>query len=196
MQGTCRLCGSLLAAVTLAAAASAQAAPTVAVPGGLSPGRDLRGTWASPLSGKGYQLTGRLVQGPATGALSEHGDIRLQITKVVAEKVGVTTDYKAYGTMTFSKLVLTETVTVATAKGLKTSPPQTIVQGGATAKSRVVLSVSGTRLHVAFIAPWARAVTMQGTFTSDLMRGTLTKQYAGPGAKTTLSGQFQLVRAR
>ena len=196
MQGKRRLSGSLLAAVVLAATASAQAAPTVTVPGGLSPGRDLRGTWVSPLSGKGYQLTGRLVQGTATGALSEHGDIRLQITKVVAEKAGVTTGYKAYGTMTFSKLVLVETVTVKTAKGAKKFPPQTIAQGGAAATSRVVLSVSGTRLHVAFAAAWARTVTMQGTFTSDLMRGTMTKQYAGGGAKTTLSGQFHLVRLR
>jgi len=198
----------LVAAATLAPAGAvwdAQRAEAEGVGSDLSPARDLRGTWFSSLQGKGYQVAGELsVAGSGTAQIVENGNIRLVIKSVVAQKVGTTTMYRAHGTITLSLKELVETVTVTTAKGPKRFPPQKIPVNAAGASSPVVLNVSSSRVNLPPVKIAGATISLAGSFTTDLMSGTMTQTIGGssgiPGIAGTLlrplRGSFHLMRVR
>lgn len=181
-----RLLGSLIVLTAFVAVPSAA---------GLTPARDLRGTWVSALSGQGYKISGRLdVAGTGTARLDERGDIRLVVKTMKGNRLS--------GTITLSLRESVTTVTVKTAKGSRTYPPQRIPVSGAGVTRQFVATASGTRIDFQSMSFNGAVVSLHGSFTSNHMSGTMMKRYAGtsgaPGLEGTLmrpmTGTFTLYR--
>jgi len=171
-------------------------AATAAASADLSPARNLRGTWVSPLKGKAYQLTGRLdVPGSGWADIVETGDIRLALTRVDGNK--------AYGTITLSNKVETYTLTIKTVKGLKRYPAQRITSTEATSR-QIVLTASSSRVSFSKVPVKNATVALTtGRFTTSLLWGTMTETFQGAasvggtsGTMTRpLSGPFKLMKS-
>ncbi|MFA6447313.1 MAG: hypothetical protein WCW31_03590 [Patescibacteria group bacterium] len=148
--------------------------------GNLTPARDLRGTWKSSLSGKGVQVTGKFITGPATTIVTENGDMELVITSV---KNNI-----AYGKMRFTNLCATAQVSIPNLKTFSTK--QCTKDTGYRA---VTIRVSSSHLDFGTVTISGAKSTMQGNFTTDIMSGTMTTTLTGYG---TLNGKFNLNRKR
>lgn len=151
--------------------------------GELTPARDLRGIWRSSLSGKGMQVYGKhTVYGSITD-IYENGDIELIINDVK--------DNIAIGTMRYTNLCSWgETkVTVAGAERVINVPKICIADTG---RQEINIRVSSSALDFGTISLDGVTATMQGSFTTDIMSGSMTVTMPGG----ILKGTFNLSRQK
>lgn len=153
--------------------------------GNLTPARDLRGTWKSSLAGKGLQLFGQFtVQGSVTDVW-EDGDIELIIESVE--------NNIAFGTMRYFNLCGWGTSVVEIpGEGKKTiSVPKTCAPDSGA--QPIEIRVSSSALDFGTVKSGDITATMQGTFTTDLMSGSMTMTFPPYGV---VKGLFKLSKQR
>ncbi|MFA5829629.1 MAG: hypothetical protein WC843_03990 [Candidatus Gracilibacteria bacterium] len=144
--------------------------------GTLTPARDLRGTWSSSLRGKGFQIYGVFVTGPATTKVYEDGDIELKIDSV-ENNIG-------NGQITYSNMCATGETTVP---GVKTfSVPKTCNPNSGA--QPVTMKISGSAIE--FTTP--EGTVMAGSFTTDIMSGAMSLNTPSG----VLKGEFHLSRQK
>jgi len=144
--------------------------------GSLTPSRDLRGTWKSSLAGKGIQVYGKF--GPVTTTLYEDGDMEIIIDSVdnnlASGKIRYT-NLCAYG----------QTI----GPQLKISVPKQCVSD--TGYMPLQIKVSASSLNFIDTKVEGVAISMQGSYTTDIMTGSATITLPAYGA---LKGEFHLNR--
>ena len=145
--------------------------------GNLMPARDITGTWVSSLRGKGFQLYGQFVAGGATTKAYEDGDIELKIDKVEGNI--------ASGQIRYTNMCAWAQTT-APVVGTITAPKQCTNSGF----SPVSIRVSSSSLDFGKISTDGVTATMQGSYTTDIMSGTMTITTA----YGVIKGEFHLVR--
>lgn len=146
--------------------------------GNLTPARDLRGTWVSSLAGKGLQVYGKFETGPAITTIYEDGDLEIIIDSVE--------NNIASGKIRFTNLCANS---VTTAPNIKTITVKKCVPD--TGYMPTTIRVSGSALDFGTINTNGASITMQGSFTTDLIHGSMTAQLSPYG---TLKGVFNLMR--
>jgi hypothetical protein len=153
--------------------------------GNLTPARDLRGTWKSSLSGKGLELYGQFTTENAVADVWENGDIELIIE-------GVENNI-AFGTMRYFNLCGWGTSVVEIpGEGKKTiSVPKNCAAD--TGAQPVEIRVSSSALDFGTVQSGEITATMQGSFTTDLMSGSMTMTFPPYGV---VKGLFKLSRQR
>ena len=147
----------------------------------ISPARDLRGTWISGLSGKGFQLNGQFTAGKSVTTVYEDGDIELIITEVK--------DNIAYGTIRFYN-VCAWGFTIAPIVGKISVPKQCINDSG---PQPTQIRVSSSALDFGTVNSGGVIATMSASFTTDLIHGTMSATVAPYGQ---VKGVFNLNRQR
>ncbi len=147
----------------------------------LEPARDLRGTWVSSLSGKGFQLNGKFVAAGATTTVYEDGDIELIIDNVE--------NGQATGTIRYFNICAWG-FTIAPVVGKVSVPEQCVSDSGA---QPITIGVSSSALDFGAITTDSVVATMRGSFTTDLIHGTMTATIAPYGE---VKGFFNLHRKR
>ncbi len=153
--------------------------------GNLTPARDLRGTWISSLSGKGMQLSGQFTTENAVTDVWEDGDIEIKIENVENNIASGTIRYfNACGWGT-------STVTIPGQGKRVISVPKTCAAD--TGHQPIEIRVSSSALDFGTVKAGGVTATMQGSFTTDLMHGTMTMTYPPYGA---VKGLFTLMRQR
>lgn len=156
--------------------------PKAPLVGNLTPTRDLRGTWKSSLSGKGLQVYGKFTTGPAVTTVYEDGDIELIIESV---KNNI-----ASGKIRYTNLCAWGQATAPKPVGTITIPKQC---AGNTGYLPIDIRVSGSALDFGTVKTGDVTATMQGSYTTDLMSGTMTVTMPAYGA---LKGEFHLNRQK
>lgn len=151
--------------------------PTSHLTGSLSAARDLRGTWHSSISGKGFQLYGRFNTGPGITTVYEDGDITLIITAMG--------NGFASGTIQYTNICAQASTWVPT-YGNVTGPAQCGNYGA----QPITIGVSGSRLNFGTINTNGASFTMGGSYTTNIMSGTMTMT-TGYGV---VKGEFHLIR--
>lgn len=153
--------------------------------GNLTPARDLRGKWVSSLAGKGLQLYGQFTVQNSVTDVWEDGDIELVIEGVE--------NNVAYGTMRYYNLCgWGTTVVEIPGEGKKTiSVPKTCAAD--TGAQPVEIRVSSSALDFGTVKSGEITATMQGSFTTDLMSGSMTMTFPPYGV---VKGEFRLMRQR
>jgi hypothetical protein len=148
--------------------------------GNLTPARDITGTWISALNRKGFQLYGLFTTGPSTTKAYEDGNIELKIDKVEGNI--------ATGQIRYTKMCA-YAQTTAPVIGTITTPTKCAPDSGF---APVSIRVSSSSLDFGTISTGAITTAMQGSFTTDIMSGTmtLTTEYG------IIKGEFHLVRQR
>jgi len=147
--------------------------------GNLTPARDLTGTWVSSLRGKGIQLYGKFPTAGGTAVVYEDSDITLKINSVSGNT--------ATGTIAYSNMCSWGSITVS---GFgKVSTPKTCMNFGAQA---INIRVSGSRLDFGTASAAGATVTMQGSYTTDIMSGTMTMT----SSYGLIKGEFHLIRKK
>ncbi|MFA4931042.1 MAG: hypothetical protein WC570_04225 [Patescibacteria group bacterium] len=150
--------------------------------GTLTPARDLRGVWKSSLTGKGLQLYGKFDLPGTVTDIYEEGDIELIINDVV--------DNIAYGTMRYTNICAWGTTTVTIPGEERVFPvPKTCYSNQE--YGDVQIKISSSALDFGTISSDGITTTMQGTYTSDLMSGSMTMTYLPYGV---IKGEFKLSR--
>jgi hypothetical protein len=153
--------------------------------GNLTPARDLRGTWISSLSGKGMQLYGQFTTENSVTDVYEDGDIEIKIESVENNIASGTIRYfNACGRGT-------STVTIPGEGKRVISVPKTCAAD--TGHQPIEIRVSSSALDFGTVTAGDITSTMQGTFTSDIMSGSMTVTYPPYG---TIKGTFNLMRQR
>lgn len=153
----------------------------VKLPRGLTPARDLTGTWISSLSGKGCQLMGRFELPGSTSTIYENGDIELIISDV--------SDNIASGTIRYYNLC-GHGLTTVPGYGTIQVPETCIADSG---PIPLQITVSSSHLDFGTINGDGINATMTGNFTTDLISGTMTFKMQGYG---DINGTFNLIRKR
>lgn len=149
--------------------------------GELTESRDLRGTWISSLSKKGFQLYGKFDLPGSVTNVHQNGDIELIIDKVE--------NNIASGQMRFTNVCGSSQTIAPPPVGKITVPEKCIADSG---YSPVSIRVSSTALDFGTFASGGIVATMQGTFTTDMIAGTM-------GIETEygiIKGVFNLMRQR
>lgn len=148
--------------------------------GELTPTRDLRGVWKSSLVGKGIQVYGKFTTGPGVTNVYEDGDMELIIDSVE--------NNIASGKMRFTNLCVTAEVVVPNIKTITTKKcvPDT-------GYSPVAIRVSASSLDFGTVAVTGATATMQGTYTTDIMTGSMTVNLPAYGV---LKGELHLNRQK
>jgi len=146
--------------------------------GNLTVVRDLRGTWRSSLAGKGLQLYGKLSTGPGVTKIYEDGDIEMVIDSV--------SNNVATGKIRYTNLCANLQTTAP-----DTSPVNVRHCTKDTGYLPMAIEVSGTRLNFAAVSSGNTTFNMQGTYTTDLISGTMTMNLPPYGV---LKGEFHLIR--
>jgi hypothetical protein len=131
------------------------------IDGNLTPARDIKGTWISALKGKGIQLFGKFQTGPGVTSVYEDGDMELIITNVTGNTATGTIRY--YNLCAWSQTVTPGVPTITVPK-----------QCGDTSPQPMTANVSGTRIDFGSIKVDGASATMNGTFTTNLMSGSMT----------------------
>ena len=147
--------------------------------GSLTPARDLRGTWVSSLKGKGLQLYGKFTTGTSVTKVYEDGDIELIIDSVkgnVANGRIKYTNLCGYGETTvpgYKKIVIPKVC-------------------GNLGFAPIKIKVSSSSLDFGTINVSGASAIMRGSFTTDIMSGTmtLTTSYG------VIKGEFRLSRKK
>lgn len=149
----------------------------------LTPARDLRGIWRSSLSGKGMQVYGNYITYGSTTDLYENGDIELIIDDV--------RDNIAVGTMRYTNLCSWgETrVTIAGAEKVINVPKTCVADTG---RQEINIRVSSSALDFGTVSLDGVTATMQGSFTTDIMSGSMTVTMP----EGILKGTFNLSRQK
>ena len=148
--------------------------------GNLTPVRDLRGTWVSSLQGKGLQVYGKFVTGPATTTVYEDGDMEL-----VIDSVG---NNIASGRIRYTNLCATGQTVAPKPVGTIAIPKQCTNDTG---YSPISIRVSGSRLDFGTVVVDGTTASMQGNYTTDIITGTATVTLPAYGV---LKGEFHLNR--
>lgn len=146
--------------------------------GKLTPTRDLRGTWVSSLPGKAIQLYGSFKTPGAVTEVYEDGDMELIIEKVennIAYGKIRQFNYCGYGK---SHVENYGTISV----------PKTCLKD--TGFQPIEITVSASALDFGTINFDGGTATMQGSYTTDLMSGTMTLVIPSG----TVKGEFHLNR--
>jgi hypothetical protein len=147
----------------------------------ISPARDLRGTWISALSGKGFQLNGQFsIQGTTT-TIYEDGDIELIINDVK--------DNIAYGTMRYTNICAWGFSIVPNVG--QVTVPKTC--NSDTGTYPIQIRVSSSALDFGTVNVSGVTTTMKGSYTTDFIHGTMTATVEPYG---TVNGLFNLNRQR
>ena len=151
--------------------------------GELTPTRDLRGTWKSSLSGKGIQLYGNYTTYGSITDLYEDGDVELIINDVK--------DNIAIGTMRYTNLCSWgETkITIAGAEKIINAPKTCVADTG---QQEISIRVSASALDFGTISLDGVTATMQGSFVTDIMSGSMTVTMP----EGVLKGTFNLSRQK
>jgi len=151
--------------------------------GELAPARDLRGVWISSLSGKGIQVYGKHTAYGSITDVYENGDIELIINEV---KNNI-----AIGTMRYTNLCSWgETkVTIAGAEKIINVPKTCVADTG---QQEINIRISSSALDFGTISLNGVTATMQGSFTTDIMSGSMTVTMPGG----ILKGTFNLSRQK
>lgn len=147
---------------------------------GLTPARDLRGTWKSSLIGKGIEVNGTFTTGPGTTTVHENGDMELIIDSVI--------NNTASGRLRYSDLCVTAQTVMPKPLPSITVPKTCTKDSG---YSPITMQIIGSRIIFETANVAGATVTMQGNFTTDIMSGTTTVTLPGYG---TLIGEFHLNR--
>jgi hypothetical protein len=147
--------------------------------GDLTPSRDLKGTWVSSIKGKGMELYGKFPTAGGTAVVYQNSDITLKVTSVSGNT--------ASGTVTYSNICTWGSITVSGYGSVST--PKTCADAGA---QSISIRVSGSRLDFGTISAAGATVTMQGTFTTDLISGTMTMT----SPYGIIKGEFHLIRKK
>ncbi|MFA6271619.1 MAG: hypothetical protein WC693_00730 [Patescibacteria group bacterium] len=149
----------------------------------LTPARDLRGSWKSSLLGKGLQLYGRHTTDGAITDVYEDGDIELIINDVK--------DNVAVGTMRYTNLCSwgETTVTIPGAERVISVPKTCVADTG---QQEISIRVSSSALDFGTVSVDGVTATMQGSFTTDIMSGSMTVTMPGG----ILKGTFNLSRQK
>jgi hypothetical protein len=129
--------------------------------GDITPARDLRGTWASSLSGKGVQLFG-------TGVSPQGGNVRVQAQADWILRVDSVEDNVATGAVRMLNYTSSGEVTGVPGVGTIAIPRQTLPD---TEFQPVTFRVTGSALDFGSIAVGGAAATVQGSFTEDFITG-------------------------
>ncbi len=140
--------------------------------------RDLRGTWKSSLAGKGIQVYGKFTTGPGIATVYEDGDMELIIDSVI--------NNIASGKVRFTNLCATAQATIPKLKTITTkkcTPDTGYLPMG--------IRVSGSALDFGTVSIPGAAASMQGTYTTDIITGSMTVTLPAYGA---LKGEFHLMR--
>jgi hypothetical protein len=146
--------------------------------GNLTPTRDLRGTWKSSLTGKGLQLYGVIKAGPSVTTVTEDGDVEMIIDSVE--------NNIARGKIRYTNLKITG---VTTAPKIK---PVTIKQSVQdSGELPLTIRVSANSLDFGSQTVNGVAITMQGTYTTDIMSGSMSAIIPSYGV---IKGVFHLSR--
>ena len=148
--------------------------------GNLTPARDLRGTWASSIRGKGIQLYGQFTTGPGTTKIYEDGDVEL-IINTVQNNI-------ASGKIRYTNLCSSGQTSIP-GYGSVSVPKQCLNDSGASA---IKIKVSGSRLDFGTINAGGGTFSMQGNFTTDIISGTMTATIS----YGVIKGEFHLNRKR
>jgi len=150
---------------------------------GLTPARDLRGIWRSSLSGKGLQLYGKQTLYGSITNMYEDGDIELIINDVQ--------NNIAVGTMRYINLCswAETTVTIPGAERVINVPKTCIADTG---PQEINIRVSSSALDFGTISIDGVTATMQGSYTTDIMSGSMT--ITMPSG--VLKGTFNLSRQK
>ncbi|MDZ4655931.1 MAG: hypothetical protein U1F44_08660 [Coriobacteriia bacterium] len=147
--------------------------------GNLTPTRDLRGRWTSSLQGKGLQLYGSFSIEGGTVEVYEDGDIELVIESVDGNT--------ATGEIRWINLYGSGSTTIPEV-GTVSMPRTLLVQDSGYCP--ITIRVSGSRLDFGSFSTGGVSGSMQGSYTTDLMSGTMTAQTEyGP-----IKGEFHLMR--
>jgi nitrate reductase NapE component len=147
----------------------------------ISPARDLTGTWISSLRGKGLQLSGQFNTAGTVTTVYEEGDIELIINEVK--------DNIAYGTFRYLNLC-SWGFSIVPELGRINVPRQCVNDSG---QQPIQIKVSSSGLDFGTVTASGVTATMTGTFTTDLIHGTMTATVAPFGQ---LKGLFNLNRQR
>lgn len=156
--------------------------------GELTPTRELEGTWVSSLSGKGFQLYGQFSVPNGTAKVYEDGDMELKIDRVE--------NNIAYGEVRYSNMRAYGDATVSVPGGGTISTPIQIACAPDTGFIPTQIRVSGSALDFGTINFSGGTFTMQGTYTTDLMSGTMTTTISAGGGSGVIKGEFHLNRKR
>lgn len=148
--------------------------------GTLTPARDLKGTWVSALKGKGIQLYGKFTTGPSVTKIYENGDIELKIDAV---KNNV-----ASGKIRYTNLCVTGGTTIP-GYGSVSVPKTCTKDTGATS---IQIKISGSKLDFGTISVSGASASMQGSYTTDIMSGTMTMTTS----YGVIKGEFRLNRKK
>ncbi len=148
--------------------------------GNLTPSRDLKGTWTSAIRGKGIQLYGQFATGPSTTKVYEDGDVKLVINTV---KNNI-----AYGNIRYTNLCSSGQTSVP-GYGYISVPKQCTSDSGA---RPIQIRVSGSRLDFGTIATGSATFSMQGSYTTHIISGTMTMTTS----YGVIKGEFHLNRVR
>jgi len=154
--------------------------PTSILPA-LSPARDLRGTWISSLSGKGFQLQGQFTTYGSTSTVYEDGDIELIIDDVA--------DNLAYGTIRYYN-VCAWGFSIVPKLGKITIPKKCVSEAGS---SGIQIGVSSSALDFGTINNNGVVASMSGSYTTDIMNGNMSAVVMPYGE---VKGVYQLNRKR
>ncbi|MBN1152695.1 MAG: hypothetical protein JXA58_05730, partial [Dehalococcoidia bacterium] len=147
--------------------------------GDLTPARDLKGTWISSLAGKGFQLYGSFTVAPGEIDLYEEGDMELVIESVEGNT--------ATGQMRLTNVYGSSMTTIPGFDSISLPMTLLIQDSG---YSPVSIRISGTNLDFGSFSAEGASGSMQGTYTTDLMSGTMTVETEyGP-----IKGEFHLMR--
>jgi hypothetical protein len=152
--------------------------PKPPLDGNLTPARDLKGTWKSSLSGKGLQVFGKFTTGPAITTVTEDGDMEIIIDSVE--------NNIASGKVRYTNLTATAVATVPKLKTITTKSGQKD-----TGYLPISIRVSGSALDFGTVKTSGATFTMVGSYTTDIMSGSMTMTLPGYGV---LKGEFHLNR--
>jgi hypothetical protein len=158
----------------------------------LAPVRDLQGVWFSALRGRGLEVSGRFSVGPAVGQFTETGDITLKVNAVSGGAL--------IGTIQYTGLVVSGSIMIPSVDGSPSmSVPISRTPEGNTGAMPIRIAVSGSRLVFPTIHASGITFTMSGSYTTDIMTGSMTANLALPGYESfrfagVLTGSFRLMR--
>lgn len=142
------------------------------LPGQLAPARDLRGTWASSLSGKGIQIYGE-------GHGTQGGTVRVYYDADFVLRITSVEDNVAHGEARMFNGTLYGEVTDVPAVGTIPVPRQEFPDSGF---QPMTIRVHGSSLDFDTLSVAGITVTMSGTFVEDGIVGW------GGGGNSTMAG--------
>ncbi|MFA7295898.1 MAG: hypothetical protein WC211_01765 [Dehalococcoidia bacterium] len=129
--------------------------------GDITPARDLRGTWSSSLTGKGFQLYG-------TGTAPQGGTVRVYVEADLILRIDRVEDNVATGAARWLNHTTYGEVIGVPMVGTIPIPRQTLPD---TDFQPMSFRVTGSAIDFGTVMAGGAVATMQGSFTEDLLTG-------------------------